>query len=56
MAASVKRNYSPFSKFPDSSLALFLKRNQPRKYQVSKSFFIREKLFTEKLFYKSFFK
>ena len=33
----------PFSKFPDPPLALFLKRNHPKKYQVSKSFFIRNK-------------
>ena len=33
----------PFSKFLDPSLALFLKRNHPNKYQVSKRFFIRNK-------------
>ena len=33
----------PFSKFPDPPLALFLKRNHPKKYQVSKRFFIRNK-------------
>ena len=33
----------PFSKFPDPPLALFLKRNHPKKHQVSKSFFIRNK-------------
>ena len=34
----------PFSKFSDPPLALFLKRNDPKKYQVSKLFFIRNKL------------
>ena len=30
----------PFSKFPDPPLALFLKRNHPKKYQVSKRFLL----------------
>ena len=34
---------SPFSKFPDPPLALFLKRNHPKKYQASKGFLIRKK-------------
>ena len=34
---------SPFSKFSDPPLALLLKRNHPKKYQVSKRFFIRNK-------------
>ena len=33
----------PSSKFPYPPLALFLKRNHPKKYQVSKRFFIRNK-------------
>ena len=33
----------PFSKFPDPPLALFLKRNHPKKYQASKGFLIRKK-------------
>ena len=32
-----------FSKVPVPPLALFLKRNHPKKYQVSKRFFIRKK-------------
>ena len=35
----------PFSKFQDPSLALFLKRNHPKKYQVSKSFFYKKQAF-----------
>ena len=31
---------SPFSKFPDPPLAFFLKRNHPKKYQVSKRFLL----------------
>ena len=33
----------PFSKFSDPPPGLFLKRNRPKKYQVSKRFFIRNK-------------
>ena len=33
----------PFSKFPDPPLALFLKRNHPKTYQVSKLFIIKNK-------------
>ena len=33
----------PFLKFSDLPLALFLKRNHPEKYRVSKCFFIRNK-------------
>ena len=36
----------PFSKFPDPPLALFLKRNHPKKYQVSKRFFYKKQVFT----------
>ena len=36
----------PFSKFPDQTLALFLKRNHPKKYQVSKCFFYKKQVFT----------
>ena len=32
----------PFSKVPDPPLALLLKRNHPKKYQVSKPFFHKE--------------
>ena len=32
--------HPPFSKFSELPLALFLKRNHPEKYQVSKRFFI----------------
>ena len=35
----------PFSKFPDPPLALFLKRNHPKKYQVSKRFFYKKQVF-----------
>ena len=35
----------PFSKFLDPPLALFLKQNHPKKYQVTKRFFIRNKFF-----------
>ena len=33
----------PFSKFSDPPLALFLKRNHPKQYQLSKRFFTRNK-------------
>ena len=33
------------SKFPDPPLALFLKRNHPKKYQVSKRFFYKKQVF-----------
>ena len=35
----------PFSKVPDPTLALFLKRNDPKNYQVSKHFFYKEQAF-----------
>ena len=35
----------PFSKFPDQPLALFLKRNHLKKYQVSKHFFYKKQVF-----------
>ena len=35
----------PFSQFPDPSLALFLKRNHSKKYQVSKRFFYKKQVF-----------
>ena len=36
---------SPFSKFSDPPLTLFLKRNHPKKYQVSERFFYKKQVF-----------
>ena len=47
--------FPPFSKFPDTFLASFLKRNHPKKYQVRKCFLIRNKFLWIPLCKLSFF-